>query len=115
MNQNNNNMNKNEPFPTTEYPTTIKHQWNEEHDRWMYIEYNEQQKIIGLNYMQGDDYKFFKDNFTESDEGLTEFYNEMKQIFPVELASVTCLEFINKVMWSYSSALTSNAIYSKNK
>ena len=77
--------------------TKISHIWSEEYDRWIYIEYNEQRKIIGLNFMQGDDYIFFKEHFAVTDNKLTSFFSEMKHQFPVELASVPRLEFINKV------------------
>ena len=88
--------------------TKISHIWSEEHDRWIYIEYNEQRKIIGLNFMQGDDYEFFKDHFAESDRGLTDFYKEMLYTFPIECASVDTMQFINKCMWTYHSALANN-------
>ena len=81
--------------------TKISHIWSEEHDRWIYIEYNEQRKIIGLNFMQGDDYIFFKEGFAVTDDRLTSFFGEMKLYFPIELASVSRLEFINKVMGTY--------------
>ena len=56
----------------------VVHRWNEESDRWMYIEYNQQGKIVGLNYMQGDEYQLFKKHWCVSDMGLTEFYQEQK-------------------------------------
>ena len=34
----------------------VEHVWSEKEDRWLYIEYNEQRKVIGLNFTQGDDY-----------------------------------------------------------
>lgn len=83
----------------------IEHVWSEEEDRWVYIEYNEQRKIIGLNFMQGDDYDDFKKFWCHSDLGLTEFYRQMLCIFPLEQASVSTIEFINKVMWAYHSAV----------
>ena len=90
--------------------TKISHIWSEEHDRWIYIEYNEERKIIGLNFMQGDDYPFFKEHYAVTDGKLTKFFGEMKQTFPVELASVSRLEFINKVMWTFFN-LTWNKNY----
>ena len=38
----------------------VEHVWSEKEDRWLYIEYNEQRKVIGLNFMQGDDYDDLK-------------------------------------------------------
>ena len=85
----------------------ITHEWCEQNDRWIYIEYNSQRKIIGLNFMQDNDYEYFKKSWCKSDEGLTEFYNSMLYTFPIEKSSVNTLEFINKVMWSYYQARVS--------
>ena len=85
----------------------VTHEWCEKDDRWIYIEYNSQRKIIGLNSMQDNDYELFKKNWCKSDEGLTEFYNSMLYTFPIEKSSVNTLEFINKVMWSYYQARVS--------
>ena len=85
----------------------VTHEWCEKDDRWVYIEYNSQRKIIGLNFMQGNEYEYFKKSWCKSDEGLTEFYNSMLYTFPIEKSSVNTLEFINKVMWSYHQARVS--------
>ena len=85
----------------------VTHEWCEKDDRWIYIEYNSQRKIVGLNFMQDNDYELFKKNWCKSDEGLTEFYNSMLYTFPIEKSSVNTLEFINKVMWSYHQAIVS--------
>jgi len=82
----------------------VEHIWSEENDRWIYIEYNEQMKITGLNFMQGDNYDDFVNGFSFSDEGLFEFHTEMLYTFPIEFSSVRCITFINKVMWTYVSA-----------
>ena len=86
----------------------IVHEWNEKKDKWIYIEYNAQRKIIGMNFMQGDEYDYFKEKWCHKDQGLTEFYNSMLYTFPIEKASVNILEFINKVMWAYHQAIVSN-------
>ena len=91
----------------------IVHEWSEKEDRWIYIEYNSQRKIIGLNFMQGDDYDYFKEKWCHNDQGLTEFYNSMLYTFPIEKASVNTLEFINKVMWAYHQAIVSNEEHSE--
>jgi len=85
--------------------TKVEHIWSEEEDRWIYIEYNEQHKIIGLNFMQGDDYKYFKEKWCHTDQGLTLYYESMLYTFPIEKASVNTIEFINKCMWSYHNAV----------
>ncbi len=55
----------------------VVHQWCDSNDRWMYIEYDRDGKVMGLNFMQGDDYEFFKESWCVSDQGLTEFYKQM--------------------------------------
>ena len=86
----------------------VVHEWSEKEDRWIYIEYNAKRKIVGLNFMQGDEYDYFKSKWCHNDQGLTEFYYSMLYTFPIEKASVNTLEFINKVMWSYHQAIVSN-------
>ena len=84
--------------------TKIEHIWCDKNDRWIYLEYNEQYKICGMNFMQGDEYDLFKDEWTENDKGLMEFYETMLYTFPIESKSVNTVEFINKVMWAYCCA-----------
>ena len=85
----------------------VQHVWDDNNDRWIYIAYNSVGAIIGLNYMQGDEYEFFLNSHARRDKGLTEFYAEMVDMFPVEKQSVTNLMFINKCMWAYHVAITS--------
>ncbi len=89
----------------------IEHIWSEEEDRWLYIEYNKNSKIVGLNFMQGDEYEFFKNHWCYNDQGLTEYYESMLYTFPIERASIGTLEFINKCMWSFHTAVTSREEY----
>jgi hypothetical protein len=84
----------------------VQHVWDDNNDRWIYIAYNSVGAIIGLNYMQGDEYEFFLDSHAYGDKGLTEFYKEMVDIFPVEKMSGATLTFINQCMWAYHSAIT---------
>jgi|TARA_B110000914_G_C15291150_1_gene366706 hypothetical protein len=83
----------------------VEHIWCESDDRWVYIEYCNQRKIIGLNFMQGDEYGCFKKGWCINDQGLTEFYNAMLYTFPIEKVSVTTISFINKCMWAFHSAI----------
>jgi hypothetical protein len=62
----------------------VEHIWCDSNDRWIYLEYNEQDKICGMNFMQGDEYEVYT--------------------FPIEKNSVGPIVFINKVMWAYCSA-----------
>lgn len=83
----------------------VEHVWSEKEDRWIYIEYNAQRKIIGLNFMQGNDYDYFKKSWCHNDQGLTDFYESMLYMFPIEKASVSSTAFIDKVMWAYHTAV----------
>tara|TARA_R110000764_G_scaffold55032_1_gene120184 strand:+ start:3501 stop:3836 length:336 start_codon:yes stop_codon:yes gene_type:complete len=79
----------------------IEHLWSKKNDRWIYIEYNEENDILGLNFMQGDDYDEFIKGWCDKDLGLTIFYNHMKSSYVHEFDNITDIDFINKVMWSY--------------
>ena len=83
----------------------VEHRWDDDYDRWMYIEYNEDGVLVGLNYSQGDDYEFFLERHSHSDKGLTEFFKQMRYTFSIEEAAAGRVEFINKCMWSYHSAV----------
>ena len=83
----------------------VEHVWCEDNDRWIYLEYNKQRKIIGMNFMQGDSYESFKKDWCNNDQGLTEFYNYMLYTFTIEKASVSTLSFINKCMWTFHSSI----------
>ena len=83
----------------------VEHVWSEKEDRWLYIEYNEQRKVIGLNFMQGDDYNYFKKCWCRNDQGLADFYESMLYTFPIEKASVSTIEFMNKCMWAFHTAV----------
>ena len=82
----------------------VEHIWCEQDDRWIYLEYNEQNKICGMSFMQGDEYEVFKAEYAANDRGLMEFYETMLYTFPIEQVSVDRIAFINKVMWAYVSA-----------
>ena len=81
--------------------TKVEHLWCGSNDRWIYIEYNEQREIAGLNFMQGDEYEYFKKNWARNNPYLMVFYKTMLHTFPIEKASVSTLDFINKVMWAF--------------
>ena len=89
----------------------VEHIWCADDDRWIYIEKNEQMKIIGINFMQGNAYKHFKNSWCANNPLYLNFYEEMLDIFPLEEASVTTLAFINKCMWAYNTAVSLNEQY----
>ena len=97
------------PQPSSLIPTgkvtKVKHILCENHDRWVYVEYNKANEVIGLNFMQGaDDYKLFKQEWCYRDYALTEFYTYMKIQWDVATRNMTELEFMNSVMWTYVTA-----------
>ena len=89
----------------------VEHIWCEEDDRWMYIERNVHMKIIGMNFMQGHNYKNFKDFWCVNNPPLFKFYEQMLFTFPIEKVSVNTMEFINKCMWTYHNAVSLNEEY----
>jgi hypothetical protein len=58
----------------------------------------ENDEIVGLNFMQGDDMEVFSDHFNEIDHELTFYYKSVRLCFPKGL---TELEEINTAMWAY--------------
>ena len=68
-------------------------------------------KIIGMNFMQGDAYKEFKDFWCTNNTPLLKFYKEMLYTFPIERQSVTSISFMNKCMWAYHTAASLNDQY----
>ena len=40
------------------------HIWDQSNDRWIFLEHQDG-ILVGLNYMQGDEYEDFKDAFSE--------------------------------------------------
>ena len=81
--------------------TKVEHVWCGSEDRWIYIEYNAQNKIVGLNFMQGDEYKEFKEDWCVSNENLVRLYNTLKKEFKETKKATTKIEFINKCFWIY--------------
>jgi hypothetical protein len=84
----------------------VEHQWCDDNDRWMYIEYDRDGKVMGLNFMQGDEYECFKKDWCVSDEGLTAFYKQMLYTFSYEQGNVPEHCFINSCMWAYHAAIS---------
>jgi hypothetical protein len=84
----------------------VVHQWCDDNDRWMYIEYDRDGKVMGLNFMQGDEYECFKKSWCVSDVGMTAFYKQMLYTFAYEQKNVPEHCFINSCMWAYHSAIS---------
>jgi len=84
--------------------TKIEHHWSKENDRWIFIQYNKNDQIVGLNFMQGEEYDLFTKDWCKPDHGLFEFYQYMLMTYEVERQSITKLDFINKAIWTYITA-----------
>ena len=70
--------------------------WGDQDDRYVYIE-KVQDDIVGLNFMQGEEIKLFKDHYCEGDQELTIFYNAVS----VYLGGESELDRINQAIWAY--------------
>jgi len=70
--------------------------WCSDDDRYILI-IKENNEIIGLNYCQGDDFEFFKDNFNGLDKDLTNFYNATQ----IYLNGCSELDRINQAIWAH--------------
>jgi len=85
---------------TNDRLNAVEHIWYEKSDRWIYIE-RYASGYLGLNFMQGDEYDYFKKNWCEIDKGMSEFYSTMKNDLMKLRVEMSELEFIDKVMWIY--------------
>jgi len=85
---------------TNDRLNAVEHIWCEESDRWIYIE-RYASGYLGLNFMQGDEYDYFKKNWCEIDKGMSEFYSTMKNDLMKLRVEMSEIEFIDKVMWIY--------------
>ena len=84
--------------------TKVEHVWSKENDRWIFIQYDKDNNVVGLNFMQGEEYDLFTKDWCKPDFALLEFYNYMLMTFEEERRSSTKIDFINKVMWTYVTA-----------
>lgn len=65
-------------------------------DRHIVIK-REYDKIVGLNYCQGDDLEFFVENYMDIDHDLTDFYLSISPY----LAQPNELDRINAAIWAH--------------
>ena len=84
--------------------TKVEHVWSKENDRWIFIQYDSNNNVVGLNFMQGEEYDLFTKDWCKPDFALLEFYDYMLMTFEEERKSSTKIDFINKVMWTYITA-----------
>ena len=69
--------------------------WCGDDDRYVLV-IKSNNVVVGLNYCQGDDYHCFVENFSESDEDLTKFYNSLIGY----LNGKNEMERINQAIWA---------------
>jgi hypothetical protein len=65
-------------------------------DRYILI-IKEDENIVGLNFMQGDELDIFKEEFNYVDAKLTDYYNAVAPY----LGGASELDRINQAIWSY--------------
>jgi hypothetical protein len=70
--------------------------WCDQDDRYIMV-IKEDNEIIGLNYMQGDEFEFFTKHFDDIDRDLTDFYNSVKYY----LGGETELDRVNQAIWAH--------------
>lgn len=70
--------------------------WCPGDDRYVRIT-KQNDEVIGLSYMQGDDLDDFKEHFSEIDTELTDFYNAIESY----LSGPNELDRINQAIWAH--------------
>ncbi len=70
--------------------------WCHSDDRYVSIT-KQNDEVIGLSYMQGDDLDDFKEHFSEIDTDLTDFYNAVCD----RLSGATEIDRINQAIWAH--------------
>ena len=70
--------------------------WCEEDDRYVRM-FKLGDVVSGINYMQGDDYETFNDDYAGIDEDLTHFYHCVQK----HLNGATEIDRINQAIWAY--------------
>ena len=70
--------------------------WCGDDDRYVLI-VKENNEVVGLNYMQGDELELLKEQYNYVDEELTDFYNAVKDY----LRGNNELDRINAAIWAY--------------
>ena len=81
------------------------HYWDSDNDRWILIQRDYEETIIGLNFMQGDDYDLFQDHYNKANPALTALY---KTTLEHKIIEGSMMEVINKVCWAWINLRTDN-------
>ena len=70
--------------------------FSHENDRYILIK-KENDKIIGLNFCQGDDFEYFVEHYMDIDHDLTNFYHVVSKF--IDLPNE--YDLINEVIWAW--------------
>lgn len=70
--------------------------WCPDHDRYVLV-VTEQDEVVGINYMQGDELDIFLSDFSEIDPDLTKFYNSVAPYLSGEYQ----IDRINQAIWAH--------------
>lgn len=70
--------------------------WCDQDDRYIMV-MKEENEIIGLNFMQGDEFEYFVEHFMDIDHELTDFYNSVK----LYLSGDCELDRVNQAIWAH--------------
>ena len=88
--------------------SNITHYKSVSHDRYVYIERNENNEIIGLNWMQGsheDEYRYFLEDHNQNDSKLLASWNDFNHHFKNLIAKNDILEVLNQFFWYYANTI----------
>ena len=72
--------------------------WCDSDDRYILI-IKEEDAIIGINWMQGDDLENFKERYNKVDEDFTDYFNAVEPYLVHE--GTTEVDRINAAIWAY--------------
>ena len=88
--------------------------WCDSDDRYILIE-KEDENVVGLSYMQGDELDVFKEHYSNIDTKLTDFYNAVCPYLVHEGTSE--VDRINAAIWAFHeySVLREDRKFNYNK
>jgi len=72
--------------------------WCDSDDRYILI-IKEEDAIIGINWMQGDDLENFKERYNKVDEDFTDYFNAVESYLVHD--GTTEVDRINAAIWAY--------------
>ena len=68
-------------------------------DRFIYLEYNENKAIIGINFMQGDERVLFDEEYRKNDENVLRFINSITGSYAIKNRPDPINEFEKHIDW----------------